>query len=76
MEDYTKLMEALRACAGIVPNCEERPHYVLDRYDCIDEVLKDAANAIEELQAKVYEKDCFIGMLKVQMSNMYGEVQE
>jgi phage shock protein A len=59
-QDYKKLVEALRRCAEpgtIIDECDTYDDcpYSLDGYcgDCMNNLVKDAAAAIEALQAEV-----------------------
>ena len=60
MTDYTKLVEALRRCAEpgtIIDECDTYDDcpYSIDGYcgDCMNNLVKDAADAIEALQAQL-----------------------
>ena len=60
MTDYTKLVEALRRCAEpgtIIDECDTTDDcpYSIDGYcgDCMNNLVKDAADAIEDLQAQL-----------------------
>lgn len=49
--DYSKLIVALRACSiEPFPNCRDCMFHKPGEYDCVDEMDKAAADAIEELQ--------------------------
>lgn len=56
MTDYTKLVEALRWCdADFIHECDNCLYlaYKHDKDDCMDRMLRDAADAIKGLQAEV-----------------------
>ena len=56
MTDYTKLVEALRWCdASFLHECDNCLYVKYKHYkdDCMDRMLRDAAAAIEALQAEV-----------------------
>lgn len=52
MADYKKLVKALRACARGVRRCDEC-YQDKDRFDCHTDLMRDAAAAIEALQAQL-----------------------
>ena len=61
MQDYSKLVQALRACARGVRRCDEC-YQDKDRFDCHTDLMHDAAAAIEALQAELEKKraaDCW-----------------
>lgn len=69
MTDYTKLVKALRRCAepGTIidecDTCDDCP-YSLDGYcgDCMNNLVKDAAAAIEALQAQLPKRGKWVGV--------------
>ena len=56
MRDYAELIEALRGCSDAFCKREMCPRFdstPITAYECRDQLDKDAADAIEELQAAV-----------------------
>ena len=83
MTDYSELVKALRRCAEpgtIIDECDTSDDcpYSFDGYcgDCINNLVKDAAAAIEELEAKnkelhgrIEDKELQIDMLTADNTN-------
>lgn len=73
MPDYSKLIEALRYCADgsrmDCADCEYEPYY-----NCTERLKKDAAAAIEELQAEVEKKEGLINKALDDNADLEAEV--
>lgn len=66
MRDYDELVKALRCCAGNDTTCDDCPRASEKCIDSIQGLLTDAADAIEELLARIQKLEYAIRLLHIE----------